>query len=399
LQDTKKTKKQLIDELQNLHRRLAELEALKMEHQRTAQALLKSEEKYRLLVENANDAIFIAQDDVLKFCNQKTEEMTGYKRQDLSQIPFIHFIHPEDREMVLERHKKRLDGEHPPSKYSFRIITKSDVQLWVQLNSVRIDWEGRPATLNFLRDINEERRLEAQLRYSQKMEAIGTLAGGIAHDFNNLLMAIQGYISLMLLDTEAAHPHHEYLRNIEKQIKGAAGLTSQLLGFARKGKYFAQAFNLNVVVKETIDTLARVRKEITIHTELSENPLTVLADKGQIEQVLLNLFANAADAMPGGGEIVFKTARVTHNDIQGRAYKPQPGDYVKLTVVDTGVGIDKPTQERIFEPFFTSKALGRGTGLGLASVYGIIKGHGGYIDVESSEGRGTTFTIYLPAKD
>jgi signal transduction histidine kinase len=231
------------------------------------------------------------------------------------------------------------------------------------------------------------------------MEAIGTLAGGIAHDFNNLLMAIQGYISLMLLDMDVSHPHREYLTNIEKQIRNAAGLTNQLLGYARKGKYFVQAFHLNPVVKETIATLARARKDITIHTELSEDPLVILADKGQIEQVLLNLFANATDAMPDGGDLFLKTTRVTHTEMQGRPYKPQPGYYVKLTVTDTGVGIDKPTQQRILEPFFTTKAMGRGTGLGLASVYGIIKSHGGYIDVESDEGRGTTFTIYLPAKE
>jgi PAS domain S-box-containing protein len=395
--DIKKTKKQLIDELQNLRRRLADLEALKVEHLQTAEALLKSEEKYRLLVENANDAIFIAQDEVLKFCNHRTEEITGYSRQELFRIPFIHLIHPEDQEMVLERHKKRLNGEHPPSKYSFRIISKNGLQLWVQLNAVRIVWDGRPATLNFLRDINEERRLEEQLRYSQKMEAIGTLAGGIAHDFNNLLMAIQGYISLMLLDMDAAHPHHEYLTNIEKQIRNAAGLTNQLLGYARKGKYFIQIFNLNPVVKESIATLARARKDITINTELSKDPLAILADKRQIEQVLLNLFANAADAMPDGGDVILNTTRVTHAEMQGRPYKPRPGNYVKLTVTDTGMGIDKHTQDRIFEPFFTTKAMGRGTGLGLASVYGIIKSHGGYIDVESAEGRGTTFTIYLPA--
>jgi two-component system cell cycle sensor histidine kinase/response regulator CckA len=362
-------------------------------------ALRESEEKYRLLVENANDAIFIAQDEVLKFCNHQTEKMTGYSKKELAKIPFANLICPADRQMVLDRHKKRLSGENPPSTYSFRIITKAGQESWVQLSTVRITWNGRPATLNFLRDITVQKKLESQLHNAQKMEALGTLAGGIAHDFNNLLMIIQGNTSLMLYDTETSHPHYEYLNTIEKQIKSAAELTNQLLGYARKGKYQVRTLNLNPVVEETLEGLSRTRKEITIQLELSENVFAVLADRGQIEQVLLNLFVNAADAMPDGGRLLIKTLNVTHKDMVGKLYEPKIGNYVQLTVTDTGFGIDKVTQDRIFDPFFTTKEMGRGTGLGLASVYGIIKGHGGYIDVDSEKDHGTTFTIYLPAAD
>ena len=398
MSDTNKTKKQLIDELKKLRQKVAELEAVKNDCRQAEQALLKSEEKYRLLVENGNDAIFIAQDEVLKFCNHKTEEMTGYTKEELAHLPFINLIHAADREMVLERHKKRLSGENPPSKYSFRIINRGGDQLWGQLNTVRITWQERPATLNFLRDITDEKRLESQLRHAQKMEAIGTLAGGIAHDFNNLLMAIQGNVSLMLFDMDGSHPHYEYLFNIENLIRSAAELTSQLLGYARKGKYQVTTLDFNQVVKATIGALGRTRKEITIRTELSEDLLAISADRGKIEQVLLKLFVNAADAMPGGGKLVLKTTNVTHADMKGKLYEPKTGNYVKLAVTDEGIGMDQQTQERIFDPFFTTKEMGRrGTGLGLASVYGIIKSHGGYIDVESEKGRGTILTIYLPA--
>jgi PAS domain S-box-containing protein len=248
-----------------------------------------------------------------------------------------------------------------------------------------------------LKDITESKRLEAQFQQAQKMEAVGTLAGGIAHDFNNLLMGAQGNISLMLLDIDSSHPHYERLKNMEKLVQSGAKLTSLLLGYASKGKYEVKPLDLNQLVEETCDTFGRTRKEITIHRELAEGLFAIEADRVQIEQVLLNLFVNAADAMPGGGDLILKTVNMTHNDMKGGPYDPKPGNYVLLTVTDTGMGMDKETMERIFDPFFTTKEMGRGTGLGLASVYGITKGHGGYIEVDSDKAQGTTFSIYLPA--
>jgi CheY-like chemotaxis protein len=231
------------------------------------------------------------------------------------------------------------------------------------------------------------------------MEAIGTLAGGVAHDFNNLLMVIQGNISLMLTSAGADHPHHERLKSIEEQVKSGAGLTDQLLGFAREGRYEVVPVNLNKVVEETTSAFGRTRKEISIQLELADDLSVIEADRGQLEQVLLNLFVNAADAMPKGGNLLLKTGNVTHRDMSGRTYRPKPGAYTLLTVADTGEGMDEETRERIFDPFFTTKEMGRGTGLGLASTYGIIKGHGGYIDVESEKGVGATFNIYLPSSN
>jgi CheY-like chemotaxis protein len=212
-------------------------------------------------------------------------------------------------------------------------------------------------------------------------------------------MGIQGNVSLMLMEMGSAHPYLERLKNIEKQIQSGARLTSHLLGYARKGKYEVKPLDLNQLVEETSDTFGRTKKEITIHQEPAEDLFPVEADPGQIEQVLLNLFVNASDAMPGGGKLILKTMNVTHKDMKGKLYEPKAGNYVLLTVTDTGTGMYKKTMERIFDPFFTTKEMGRGTGLGLASAYGIIKAHGGYIDVDSRRGHGTTFSIYLPATE
>ncbi len=248
-------------------------------------------------------------------------------------------------------------------------------------------------------DISEARKLEEQLAQAQKMEAIGTLAGGIAHDFNNLLMGIQGNTSLLLLDAEPGHPYHESLKAIEQAVQNGAALTRQLLGFARGGKYEVKVSDPNELIKKSSAMFGRTRKEIRIHRKYLKDVWTVEVDRSQMEQVLLNLFVNAWQAMPGGGDLFLETANVVPDEEYLRANNVSPGRYVRLSVTDTGTGMDTATRSRIFEPFFTTKEMGRGTGLGLASAYGIIKNHGGFITVYSEEGEGTTFNIYLPASD
>jgi nitrogen-specific signal transduction histidine kinase/CheY-like chemotaxis protein len=248
-----------------------------------------------------------------------------------------------------------------------------------------------------VQDITDRKRLEAQLLQAQKMEAIGTLAGGIAHDFNNLLMGIQGYTSLMLYDMEPGHPHHAKLKNIEEQVKSGAALTKQMLGFARAGKYEVKPTDLRETVQKSSAMFGRTRKEITIHKKFVPDLWTVEVDRGQIEQVLLNLFVNAWQAMPAGGDLFISLENTLLEESYTRAFHAEPGRYVKLSVTDTGTGMDERTLERVFEPFFTTKEMGRGTGLGLATAYGIIKGHGGIITVYSEKGHGTTFNVYLPA--
>jgi len=369
------------------------------ERKRAEEALQASEEKYRLLVQNSNDAIFVAQDDVIKFPNLKTEELVGYPASELTKIPFVNHIHPDDREMVFEKHEKRLEGQKFSSTYSFRIRNKAGEELWVEINTVVILWEGRPATLNFMRDITEKKKLEAQFFQAQKMEAVGTLAGGIAHDFNNLLMGIQGHTSLMLLDMDSSHPHYKMLKSTEEQVKSGADLTWQLLSFARGGKYEVKPTDLNAIIKKTSTLFGRTKKEISIQRSPQQDLWPVEVDRGQIEQVLLNLYVNAWQAMPNGGTLSLETKNVMLGEDYVKPFYVRPGNYAKISVTDTGVGMDHKTQQRIFDPFFTTKEMGRGTGLGLATVYGIIKSHGGVINVYSEKGHGATFNIYLPASE
>ena len=247
------------------------------------------------------------------------------------------------------------------------------------------------------RDITPIRKLEDQLFQDQKMEAIGTLAGGIAHDFNNLLMGIQGRTSLMMTEVDESHPYSEHLKGIEKHIKRAVDLTQQLLGFARGGKYQVQTLDMKHLVQNQVQMFKRTRKEIAIHEKYAPDPGAVEGDQGQIRQVLLNVFIKAWHAMPGGGDIFVETEKIHLEPDVALPIEVTPGPYVKISITDSGVGMDEAIRRRIFEPFFTTREMGRGTGLGLASAYGIIRNHGGFITVDSEVGHGSTFSIILPA--
>ena len=248
-------------------------------------------------------------------------------------------------------------------------------------------------------DITERKQLEQSLANAQKMEAIGTLAGGIAHDFNNLLMGIQGFVSIMLVEGVASDPVREHLEDINKLVQSGATLTGQLLGFARRGKYDVKPTDLRALLERTISIFGRTKKEIRTHLQLPEDLRTVEVDQTQIEQVLLNLYVNSWQAMPAGGELTVAAENVTLDDEAAEQRGLLAGDHVRISIRDTGRGMDADTQRRVFEPFFTTKPRGRGTGLGLASVYGIIENHGGVIELSSEVGKGTTFCITLPATD
>jgi len=367
------------------------------ERKRAEEALRESEKRYRTLFEDSRDAIYITTPEgAFIDVNEAALELFGYTREEMAWLKAREiYWYPEQR----FRFQKEMERKGSVRDYAVKIRKKDGRKRDCLVTaSVRRDKDGTISRYQgIIRDITERNRLEAQLQQAQKMEAIGTLAGGIAHDFNNLLMGIQGNVSLMYMDTNSAHPHHERLMRIEKQVRSGTRLTSHLLGYARKGRYEVKAIDLKQLVRETLDAFERTRKEIAIHLELAADLSAVEADVGQIEQVLLNLCVNAADAMPGGGDLVVTARNTTHLDMNGKLYDPKPGDYVQLVVTDSGTGMDKETVERIFDPFFTTKERGRGTGLGLASAYGIVKGHGGYIDVDSMKGEGTTFRIYLPA--
>ncbi len=285
-----------------------------------------------------------------------------------------------------------------------------DVIIWQGKNSRTGRWyvnydraikwtDGRMVRLQIATDMTQFKAMESQLQQAQKMEAIGTLAGGIAHDFNNLLMAILGHVSLVAVEIEPMHPSREHITVVEEHIRSAMDLTKQLLGFARGGKYEVKPVDINALLVNSATLFGRTHKELRIQTSVGEVPLVVEVDRRQIEQVFLNLFINAWQAMPDGGELYLRIVPATLDREQYKAYEIKPGKYVQIAITDTGTGMDEDTCQRIFDPFFTTKKKGRGTGLGLASAYGIIKNHGGIITVYSEVGHGTTFNIFLPLSD
>ena len=257
---------------------------------------------------------------------------------------------------------------------------------------------GRDATDRRLAE-NERKRLEDKLQQVQRLEAIGTLAGGIAHDFNNLLMGIQGNVDLLLISLDVTDPRYKNTRSIERCVRSGADLTRQLLGYARGGKYFVKPTSLNDVVRTSSTLFGRTKKETRVICECQEDIWTVEVDRSQIEQVMVNLYLNAWQAMGYRGTLRVKTENIILDKDFVRPYEALPGRYVRVSVGDTGKGMDKETQQRVFEPFFTTKAMGKGTGMGMASAFGILKNHNGIIYFTSTLGKGTTFCICLPASD
>jgi signal transduction histidine kinase len=373
------------------------------------------------IIEFLPDATFVIDHDrkVIAW-NRAIEEMTGVKKADILgqrdyayAVPFYGKRRPILVDLVLDSHLEIVHAYDPLVRRENLVSGQVHVPMafggkgaYIEATaSALFDASGKLiGAIESVRDITERKRaeeekqkLEAQLFHAQKMEAIGTLAGGIAHDFNNLLMGIQGRASLMMLTTSPEHPHCEHLAGIEEIVQRAAGLTRQLLGFARSGKYEVKPTDLNDLVQKSSEMFGRTKKEITIIQTYGHGLWPVEVDRGQIEQVLLNLYVNAWQAMPKGGTLTLQTENVTLDETNATPFEVTPGNYVRITVSDTGVGMDEETKRRIFEPFFTTKEMGRGTGLGLASAYGIIKNHGGMIRVYSRQGLGTTFKISLPA--
>jgi two-component system cell cycle sensor histidine kinase/response regulator CckA len=373
------------------------------------EALRESELKYRTIVENVEEGCFeIDLEKNLTFFNDPLCKMLGYSPAEMAGKNTREFTSPATIRKMDQIYDQILKTGEPIRGTGYDAIGKygKDMALELAASLIR-NPEGEPVGFRgVLRDVSErkdaeaqKRTLEIQMQQAQKMESIGTLAGGIAHDFNNILMGIQGNASLMLLKTDSNHAFYEKLKNIEAYVENGTELTRQLLGFARRGKYHTIATDINSIIEKSASLFGRTKKEIRIHKDLTPDVYTVEVDRGQIEQALLNLYVNAWQAMPEGGDLYLKTENVildaNFENIQ--PYKVEVGKYVKITVGDTGSGFDDETKKRIFEPFFTTKEMGRGTGLGLASVYGIIKSHGGYINVHSQKGEGATFAIYLPA--
>ncbi|HDR15267.1 MAG TPA: PAS domain S-box protein [Desulfobacteraceae bacterium] len=369
------------------------------------EALRESEEKYRTLIENANEAIFVAQDGRLVFVNPITALMIGYCPEELSARPFVELIHPEDREMVLNQHVRRMRGEMLSHPYSFRIIHKDGSIKWGELNAVLINWDGKPATLNFMNDITERRRseqeqekLQAQLAQAQKMESVGRLAGGVAHDFNNMLAVILGYAEMAMEHLDPVQPVYSGLEEIRKASQRSADLVKQLLAFARKQAIVPKVLNLNDTVEGMLKMIRRlIGENIQLLWHPGADLWPVNMDPTQIDQILANLCVNARDAISGAGKVSIETNNVSLDAYYCSEHAGAvPGDYVLLGVGDNGCGMDGEILDKLFEPFFTTKEVGKGTGLGLPPVYGIVKQNKGYIYAYSEPGQGSIFKIYIP---
>ena len=362
---------------------------------------LKTEkDKFRTLVEEAPFGVsLIAADGRYQYVNPKFTEIFGYALED---VPWGRdwfksaFPDPAYRRRVKLTWMEDLSGAEvgEAKPRIFGVICKNGAEKEIHFRTVKL---GTGDLLVTYEDITEKKRLEIQVQQAQKMESLGQLAGGVAHDFNNVLMGIQGNVSLALLDRGMDDPDYQRLKNIERYVEQGAGLTRQLLGFARGGKYETKLINMNDVVKRGIEMFARTRKEIAVHARYQEDIWMVVADPGQVDQALLNLYLNAWQAMPQGGDLYIQTENARLDEAFAKPLQAEPGEYVKVMVSDNGTGMNEATRQRIFEPFFTTKGRGTGTGLGLASVYGIVNRHGGIIDVNSEEGEGTTFVLYLPA--
>jgi len=372
-------------------------------------ALRQSEEKYRTIIESIEEGYFETDlEGNLTFFSNPFCKILGFSRSQLIGMNTRQYTTPETAAKMKSITEKLRQSGVPEDVTDYDVIRPDGDKILLELSLSLLKGPGGRSKgfRGVLRDVSarkktqeEKQKLEGQLQQAQKMESIGTLAGGIAHDFNNILMGIQGNASLMLLKIDSEHPNYEKIKNIETYVQNGTTLTKQLLGFARRGKYIVKATDINEIIDKSSSLFARTKKEVRVHTNLFKPIWTVEVDRGQLEQVLLNLYVNAWQAMPDGGDLYLKTENVVLDRSYVKPYKVEPGRYVKITISDTGVGIDKEAQKRIFEPFFTTKEMGRGTGLGLASVYGIIKSHEGYINVYSELNQGTTFTVYLPASE
>jgi len=368
-----------------------------IQRKQAEKVLLESEQKYRTLFEDSRDAIYITTNEgIFLDVNQAALDLFGYLKEEMLGLNCREiYVNPDERPVF----QQEIEGKGSVTDYELKFRKKDGTKMDCLLTAtLRRGADGSiMGYQGIIRDITHQKRLTAQLQHAQKMESLGTLAGGIAHDFNNLLMAIQGHISLILLHTDLDKAYSKHFKAIEIAIKRGADLTKQLLGFARGGKYEVKPTDLNELVETSAAMFGRTKKEIKIHKKYQKQIWPVEVDQGQIEQVLLNLYVNAWQAMPHGGNLYIETRNVAFDAIRDKGFGVASGDYVKISVTDTGIGMDEATRQKIFDPFFTTKEITHGTGLGLASAYGIIRNHGGIINVYSEKGKGSTFDIYLPA--
>jgi two-component system, cell cycle sensor histidine kinase and response regulator CckA len=380
------------------------LVGIAIERERAKAELRAAESRYRTLVERLPAITYIAElgaEGPWHYVSPQIESILGFSPAEWLSTPanWMDRIQAEDRHVALAA-EKRFQETHELFQAEYRMFARDGRVLWFRDEAVMLrDTDSQRLLMQgVMYDITERKRLEDQLRHSQKMEAVGQLAGGVAHDFNNLLMLIQAHNERLRERLDASDPAHRDAVEIEHAVVRAASLTRQLLAFSRKQVLQPKVLDLNGVLIEVAKMLDRlIGKNIELNVTRAQSLWRVKADPGQMEQVILNLAVNARDAMPQGGKLVIETCNVELDEAYVRSHEGvSPGRYVRLIVSDTGIGMDTETQARMFEPFFTTKEPGKGTGLGLATVYGVVKQTGGWIWVSSEPGRGTTFEIYLP---
>ncbi|MBN2126082.1 MAG: PAS domain S-box protein [Deltaproteobacteria bacterium] len=527
MKDIEEENERLTAELAEIRRHVEELEAARDEWKKAIEALRKSESKNRIIVENANEGIVVLQDGRIRYANPKSTEFVEYSLREAMGRHFLEFVHPEDREYVMENHVRRLKGEKLPPLYQFRVVDREGNIKWVEANGVRVAWEGKPATLSFLSEITERKaaeqaiehaklekemildsllehvvyqdiesrvlwanraacesvgikredligkhcyrvwpkrekpcedcpvakaaetgrphtiekttpdgktwfiqgypvpdgnggitglveltlditdrkraeelneKLAKQMIQAQKMQAVGTLAGGIAHDFNNILFPIIGYTEMVMEDLPPESDAHGKLGEVLQGAKRAKDLVQQILAFSRQADDARKPVRVQSIVKEALKFLrASIPSTIEISQEIDASCGPVMADATQMHQVVMNLCTNAYQAMQEAGgrlDVSLSQLAIVQGDLTENL-DLTPGPYLRLTVSDTGTGMDPKVRDRVFEPYFTTKAKGEGTGLGLSVVHGIVSSHGGYISVYTEPGEGTTFHVYL----
>ncbi len=355
-------------------------------------ALRESEEKYRILVENANEAIFIIQDEIIKYTNPRADYILGYPKDTLLFDSLLNYIHPEDKNLMIDGILKETDNKRNNRFYVIRIIDKDGNTKWLECIRSSITWEERTAILVLAYDITEKRKLEDATLKAQKLESIALLAGGIAHDFNNYLTGIAGNITLAKMSLNADEKAYNRLIEAEKALKRASNLTKQLLTFSKGGMPVLKSTSIVDLLKESVNFVLS-GSNVKCNFSIPDDIWNANADEGQISQVINNLVINAAQSMPGGGIINIQAQNVVIEEKDTIPLKH--GNYIKVSVQDHGVGIPNENIDKIFDPFFTTKKTG--SGLGLSITYSIIKKHNGYITAESKLGKGTTFHFYLPA--
>ncbi len=367
-------------------------------------ALKESEEKFRILAESTPMTIVMYQDDKWIYANPAAVTLLEYSEQELYSMNFWDVVHPDDKAIVMERGRKRQKGEDATVGYEFRVVSKSGMIKWVLLYGATVLYKGKPAGLITVLDITERKKIEKeknklqeQLLQSQKMESIGTLAGGVAHEFNNMLNIIAGHAELALLNIPQENEACKDIEQIKKAVQRSAEITKKLLTFARKHEKKESVINLNHVIDSMIGMLTRlIGENIHLTWEPADNELWVKIDPASIDQIIVNLCVNARDAIRDHGAITIKTKTAFFNEEKAKVYGVTEGDFVLIEISDDGCGMEEETISHIFDPFFTTKEVGKGTGLGLTTMYGIVKNNGGFIDVSSKRGSGTVFSIYIP---